>query len=390
MPTDPLSFFTNLGKETVEDEAQKVEEGSTGIVAKEVKQEAPPKKEKEVQVKELAAAKKKAEERAEAAEKRLAELEELKHLEPVKEYIAKKNGKFDPEGVNNFIEKNKKRKAELEDTKKKVLEKDGKLKELDIFQSDEWNQDYKAPIDQASEVIFADLANLDREGNVKNPQFIQHLHKIITSPNEDGTYKSAIQIKSVLKKFGEEYLEKTGEEYEVPHINTLVDSVKSYAKRRDNASSAYRKWNDVLAERKKNKDFEEDQKRQAALKRELENTEYAHSVAVESFDYKSVKGLFEDEEIKEKLAEVHSNVKLIKTGQKEGYAYPELVKRMAKAEMFDTLVEKHRELEKKYQQEFKVKYSGLPASSNDTSSKRDEAQTDKVKPGTDPLRIFKY
>lgn len=357
-----------------------------------IKKDDPPKKDKIVkdektQIRELAEAKKRLELENADLKKKFEENQKLSKLSPIADYLDKKHGKVDDESVNIFIEKNRSRKKQLEEKERIIKEKDGALKQLSIFESDEWKQDYQAPVEQSRDLIFANIANTDSEGNVKNPELINSLYQQITQLDKDGNHLSSLKIKAIVKKFSDDYVQKTGEEYDVPRINDIVDSVNQLSSRVKKANAALHSWKEVQEQKSKEKAFEDQKKKEALLKREIEGTEYVFSQAVNQFDYKSIDNIFDRDEVKERMENYHNEIKSIKKGDRSAFEYDDLLTKLSKADLFDALVSKYRDLEKKLEEEYNIVNSGLGSSSDDPTKRR-ENEPKKLKIGEDPMSIF--
>jgi hypothetical protein len=347
---DPLDFLIDKPGETPPPE-KKVEEVTPPDKEKKKEETPPPApkaKEKEEQLRTVAKQRDEYKAKMEELEKKAKELEEKgkegvpKSLKAVEEYLKKKFGveEVDEETVNKFIEHNKKRKTELEATKNLSKRQEEILKDVDIEKSYEFNTEFRQPLVTQSQALFAEISTVDNEGQVKHGPLFEGLYKNLLSLNKDGSPLTSIQVKGVLQKFSREYMDKTGEDYEVPNLVGLVNSIASVHKRMAAFNGAKQNWATVKKESEEKRRIQEVE----SAKKLIEADTYERTVILNKFigefDYDKLDGAVEREKIETAIKEIHANV-LEKVNGRPGkqISYGEFLDTYAKASCFDDLVE---------------------------------------------------
>lgn len=320
----------------------------------------------------------------EVLEKKLQELEgkdTLGPLKSVKEYILKKFGKdeIDEESVNNFIEHNKNRKQKLEEVENKYKEKDSKLRDIEITMSEDFQENYEKPFASAKETLLATLAPVDAEGQPKNLPFIQALQADLLKTNEDGSAKTALQVKGILNKFAGIYEQKTGEPFTIPNIESVTNGITSVHKKFIAGFKAKQNWIEEQKQKQKEKLFKESETQKELEKRELQGRNFLLSKAEKNFDYKSLEGLNTEDEIKEKLKEKHNKFIKMYKGEEPAYNHDEILHLAVKADELDVALVKIKELNKEVEKLKKNSRPGLPAKGAD----RDNRQQPQDQPNED-------
>lgn len=404
---DPLNFIKSSGlenqniTETEEEKNKRIEEeNKRKAIEDDIEKKKKAKEGKgapDLSVSELRKKKDILEKEKEELEKQLKELETLKELAPLKpisEYLKTKLGKTDEETVNKFIEKNKKRKSDLAEMDKKIKEKDGRIKEYEIERSDEWIEEHATPIKLADESLIATLTNFDKDGKPRHPELIFQLKQQLTKvKGEKLEPLSAAEIKGILQNFTAKYAEITKEEYEVPNLTSVSDEVRSLNGKMIKAIVAKNNWNKSLDERNKTRAFEQSKKQDALVKREIDSRQYLFRKAVDNFDSKPLEAVFEKEEIEslvnDKADESHTFFTKLLKGEEKAISYDDLTQRMIKVGLYDSLVEKVKELKAELDKEKKKTRSALPSSSADPTKRKDERIEEEPDDGKDPASFLR-
>lgn len=400
--TDPLDFVRggSGGKPDVKTEEQKAEElkrKEQEQKAKEEedrrrKEEKPKGKEKEEQIKELRQQKDALAAELDKLKKDYEGYEKLKTLMPFKDYLEKKYGKVDEEAVNNFIEKNKKRKKELEDLNNKYKEKESTLQEIEITKSDLWINDYARPLGEAQDALFADIVMIDKDLKPKHPELVTELHKKLVGAIEvdkDGKRipPNAITVKKILSAFAQEYKEKTQEDYEIPKIADVVDNIKSIATRHERAINAHKNWAETVEEKNKEKIFDQSKREERDREAIITVRNKTATVVKDEFDYSQLEDIFPEEDVKKEFDTSHNRIIDIMRGKEKPTEYHEFLPTLVKANLFESLLTKYKSLEKQYEDEFKKKHSSVPSSSRRSE---ESSETKKlVVDDNDPLAFIK-
>jgi len=360
MITDPTDIF----KQSIE---SKNNDGDPPIIPSKENNN-PPSKSKTEQFAELKKAK-------EDAEKKAEELQNnLEPLKPIAEYVQKKYGKIDEEAVNNFISKNKDRKNKFVEVEKTLQEKEGTIKELSIRHSKEWKENYEEPISKASEAFFATLANVDGEGNVKNPELVSHLQRSLLRTDEKGNAYNSTQIKAIIKKFAEEYEKKTGEEYEIPSIAEVSRSIESVFTKYNKAKTAEKNWDEEIRKKREEKEFEEHQ--ETTRRTEVENKlrEKEINDFIKEYNQGEIDGVITTEDFEKEIREQHNYIIQSSLGTATKRKYSNFIELTAKGNLLPSVIKKYRELEQKLKEAEEKLSSGLPHGGKKIIPKTEEAK----------------
>ncbi len=330
----------------------------------------PKKKDKDDQVGELRIQRDALAKENEELKKYKDELEKLKNLKPVAEYIEKKNGKIDEDAVNKFIQTNKERKGKLTELEKKYQEKELTVQELSILQSDLWRDEYAAPMQKADQDLFATIAMVDKDGNIRYPELFTKLKTILLTTDKEGKPKNSVQIKQALKEFATEFKQVTQEDYEIPKLTDVTVAAEQAYKKYTAAVIAKQNWNKTVEEKQKERLYDTTKKQERDNEAVILQRTKALDVVKNEFKYDEVAEVFEEDEVKEEFDKVHTYVVKVMKGEEKQTEYPVFVQKMAKASMFDALLEKYKDLDAKFQKEIGKKHSSLGTS----SAKRDQNQ----------------
>ena len=315
----------------------------------------------------------------EEKEKRLKELSELDPVKPIAEHIKKKKGKLDPDAVNEWIEGQRNRKIQLTEKEKLVKEKDERLKDIEITFSDEWKTEYEEPLKKSRDYLTATIVKTTESGEPVEPEMHVKLLQSIISLKENGEKKTPLEIKSILKKFSEDFEKKTGMEWDVPRLEDVVNGIESFHNKITSAERAKKNWQEEKEKKLKERTFEEAKKTEAFVKKEIQNRNYAFEKIVEEIDFDFVED--KDELIEEIRKEHQSMNDLLQ--KKEGAKpkdYKSYIESIAKAKAFDVASKKLKELEAENKKLKEAVNSSLPhrggSSETKYTPKENESPTD--------------
>lgn len=395
LPKDeaPIDFLRNITSVTDDDDKEKKAEK---------KEEKKDDKGKDENVKTLRQLRDAEKARADKLQKEIEDLKKefeskkgLEVLDPIADYIKKKEGKLDPDAVNNYISKNKKRKEDLSklpDLEQKLEEKDKKIKEFSIESSDEWVKNYQRPIEEAGQSLFATVINLDKDDKPKHEGLVKGFLSSILKLDDKGNPPNALQIRSALSRFSKHYEDQTGEEYEAPRLNDLVDGVNSYVSRIKKAGDAKQNWEKEVESNRKNREFSEIEKQQALQKRELGAREILFKKFVDSDEFKEVRELVGDEA--ETIAqEEHVNLQKVYKGEPpdKKRQYHEYIKFITQGLLFEKLVTKLKDVQAKLEKAEKDRDAGLGAKGGKRTTAKDDSvdKEEKAEDVGNPLDFLK-
>lgn len=360
---DPTAFLTSEIKVEEKPVVNKVEE---------------PQKEEPVKV--LRADRDRLKKELEDREKRLKELEDLEPIRPVAEHIKKKQGKLDPDAVNNYIEAQKKRKAELFEKEKLIKDKDERLKDIEITHSDEWKTEYQEPIRKSNEYLVATLVKTNDEGKAMEPELHTQLLRQLVEVGPNGEKKTPVEIKGILRKFSDVFEKKTGMEWDIPRLEDVVNGIDTFHDKLLKAENAKKNWEEDKNQRLREKAFDESRKTEAFVKKEIENRNYAFSKIVdEEFDF----SLIEDkDDLVEEIKQEHISMNdvLARKENAKPKDYKTFLLSVAKAKAYDKISSNYKKLIEENKKLKEDLNSSLPHRGKSESSsytpKKDEKPTD--------------
>lgn len=309
---------------------------------------------------------KKEKEQLEAKIKDLEGKDQLGPLKSVQEYIKKKFGKeeLDEETVNSFITHNKKRKEEVQRLTNKDIEKENRLKEINITLSQDYQEKYSQPWTDAENNLLAVLCPVDNEGNPKNIELINALKNDLLRLNDDKTVRTPIQTKAILSKFAKIYEARTQEPYVIPSFESVTNGVTSVMKKAIAANKAKADWTEEQKKNKIESEYKSSEARKETTRKELEGRNFLQSKLERDFKYKELDGVFTEDEIKSSIKGEHEKFTKMFKGEQPGYTYDQILELSVKASQFNDAIIKVRELEKQLASEKKKRGSGLPGSAD--------------------------
>lgn len=393
--SDPLDFLGSGGNMSLEEktpeqkaEAEKLaaaKAASDKIASEkaEAERNKPPKKGKDDQVGELRIQRDALAKENEELKKAKDELDKIKGLKPVAEYVEKKFGKVDEDAVNKFIQANKERKNKLTDLEKKYQEKELTVRELHILQSDLWRDEYAAPMQKADQDLFATIAMVDAEGKIRYPELFTKLKTKLLTTDKDGKPKNSVEIKQALKEFATEFKQVTQEDYEIPKLTDVTVATEQAYKKYTAAVIAKQNWDKTVEEKQKEKLYDSTKKQERDNETVILQRNKVLDLVKNEFKYEELDGVFEEDKVKEEFDKVHTYVVKVMKGEEKQTEYPVFLQKMAKASMFEELLEKYKDLETKFEKEIGKKHSSLPSGSAKRGSNDEGNHTRDV--GKEPL-----
>lgn len=383
---DPLAFLKDVVAPVSDDTPQPIQEPPSSDKDKD-KDKDKKKKEKEEQVAELRRAKDKAEKEAEDLKKKLQEIEGLAPLKKVADHIKSrfKTEKVDDEIVDKFIEHHRERKKSLTEKEKLLAQKEETIKLLDMEKSDEWINGYVKPVRESADSLLATIANIDEEGKIKNQEIMGSLMKELTILDKDGNPLNPIQVKQRLELFAKRYNKETGEDWDIPPLTMVVSAVKDYSAKIKKAAIAKQNWSKALEDAQKERLYFEAQSQQEAIAREITNRNFVTDKVIRGFDYDSLGGIVEEDEFRDLIRENNDYfIRLLKNDDKvQKKQYPDLLIEMAKAQKFDYILARYKELSEEVEKLREIAKGGLPHGGGSGGSRVSE-KDDAVDPNEDP------
>jgi len=262
-------------------------------------------------------------------------------LKKVADYIKDRYGDLTEEAVDKFINKNKTRKEAVQKLEDLLKEKDERVKQYSIIESDEYKSQYGKPLHDSAIAVLASITMFDGDGKPMMPEIFQRYHsEILKSADE----MDAAKLKSIIARIKSEFQEETGEQYEAPSIGALMADVRNYANLSDKARSAIKNWEETRKQerekqiREQSEQFEKSQKELRRRRRRLAEQ------AMEEFDLDSVEGVIEEDDVAQLF---NSELRYIEEGMDDNAKlrpFNVTLTDQVKARMFDKMLPRFKEL----------------------------------------------
>jgi uncharacterized protein YukE len=258
-----------------------------------------------------------------------------------------------------FNEEAKEKLPKVEQLEKETREKELKLRDIDIRSSREWQEKAEAPMIEADEVFSATIADVDDEGNIKNRKYFDALYAEILNKGEE---INSTKIKAILTKFAKVYEDKTGEEYKIPDIDSVIKARNALIKAAINRRDMYANWEKEKEQREQQALIEGEKKH-----KELSESHYAErrdqfTELSRDFDFSSLSQFVKEDEIKSELRAIfEENEKALK-GEVKSKSYKTLLENSLKAALFDKILN-----QAKLDRNFVTEFKGGETDSKDSS-----------------------
>lgn len=284
----------------------------------------------------LAALRKQRDEAREEIETLQARVKELESSDSLPEELKEKIG---DKGLSEIAKENIELKTKLDEFEKEQDGLKSKLREVSIENDPDFVQNYNQPIVDALDGLDAVVAEVDDEGNIINPDYINKLKYKIFNFKEAGVpVSSAREVKAILKAFANEYQEATGENYDLPDPGDVMKSVRklvSLASKRDEAKREWEKERENAKTSSLKEQQEREEERQEILRKErVKNVQET----IQDFDYSKFSKLGSKKEIKDLIIEASDELEKIVTDQSSQPSWKEIIEARVKAKSFDKLL----------------------------------------------------
>lgn len=294
-------------------------------------------------------------------------------VKPIVEFIKDiANGPVTEDVIVSFLDEVKNKDQEIIELKSKLEEQEKTVNELDVRYSSEFKEHYEKPYRQAAEDLFLEFANVTDDKKVIGPKSTKKFNDFLLNINDiDGR-----SVKSALQAFAKEYREETGEEAVLPTINSLMSSLRSFHSNKEKLNEAVSNWKIKKQETQRQYEIRMEQEREALERKSKRERTTLASKAYSEFDFDSIDFIEEDEVkgIFNKEFQAYENIL-------KGEAVPpynELLTRGVKANLFDKLIPRLKELMEKESKQKKDERSGLPGGGG-TAHHRNKVEDDWLK-----------
>lgn len=322
-------------------------------------------KAKDEQIQELRAEKDRLAKEAEELKKKLAEVEPILaggRFDKLRDLLKTTKGKDDDEALDQWLADNKKIAAEYEDVKKKLDEKDARLRLFDITASEEWHREIETPLNEAQEALMMSVASYDESGQMKNEEWINKLNMKLVKALENPKFNKPA-LKGILDAFAAEYREKTSDRNYAPNLDDVWNKLTDFAGKVRNQAVRLKTW-----ERDRDAKREMDA---VAQKKRVDEAMGLHRKTLldtvnstkATFKFDEFEGIFTKEEILGALTEVEKETMEIVDRKKGIPPFTETLNKVWKIHLFDKLVTTLRETQAALAAQQKAAKTGLPPTS---------------------------
>jgi len=221
-------------------------------------------------------------------------------------------------------------------------EKDGlksKLREVSIENDPDYISNYVAPIEEALDGFDAVIAEVDIDGNIVNPEYIQKLKSKLFNFKNGAPVSNAREAKAVLVAFADEYRNVTGEDYDMPSPSDVMKGIRTLSSLSNKRIEAKAEWErereDAQASSLKNQQRKQEERQEILRKERIKNTEEA----IDQFDYKKYSELGSPKEIKDMVLSASGDLEKMITDPSSQPSWKEMIELRFRANNFDKLLE---------------------------------------------------
>ncbi len=156
-------------------------------------------------------------------------------------------GPITEESVTNILFEFKESKNKINELETQIQQQEAIISKLDVEHSSDFAKKYKEPYKAAHDALFLEYATVAGDKTIIAPRATEALHKLLVSDTEI----SGIDVKLALSQFAKAYKAESGEDPQLPSMNSLMNSLRSFKSSRDSMQDAYTNWKDKKQEDEK-------------------------------------------------------------------------------------------------------------------------------------------
>jgi hypothetical protein len=216
-------------------------------------------------------------------------------LKPVVDYLNRKlEGIVTPEKVSKLIEDFDGGDQRIKDYEDKIQDREKRLRDYDIRESEEFKVKYQAPWQEAQNSLFYEFANVTPDKKLIAPKATNELFEAIAKNAEI----DPPTMKSLLRQFEISYEKESGEKTSLPSLTDMMKAHRNFQQTRVDMQKAYQNWEvEKVASRKENELKTIEAEKELSAKNKRERVRYA-TEAFRNFNHDDFDGLIEDDELK--------------------------------------------------------------------------------------------
>jgi len=264
-------------------------------------------------------------------------------LKPIVDYIKENaSGPLTDETVQSIITEFRDTKGRYQDLQRIIEEKEQKIKDLDIQHSDEFQEKYRKPYEDAAIALRYEFAQLNpADGSEIAPKSTQDLFNYLTSKEADSLTQP--QIAQALARFKAAYKQESGEEPSPISTANVLNAYRQFIKKRTEIANAYQNWSKEKQEAQMRMQAEQEKQHQllqAKAKRERVQlvTKAYHELDRDEIDFIS------EEELSNLFNEEFDYTENAIAGGVNAPTHDVLYQRGVKARLFDKILPEYKEL----------------------------------------------
>jgi hypothetical protein len=244
------------------------------------------------------------------------------------------------DSVIAFLDDTKQLKEENEKLKKELSDREGKIKDLDIRSSAEFNEQYIKPLQNAAADLQVEISNIDANGEVLAPDATRAFHAYLMKQDK----MDSMQMKKLLAKFSSDFEKETGQKYDAPSVSAAMSSYRSFKTHDAKMSQAYQNWENE----KKNTIEKQSKLTQEQLAMQDKNNRDERKAgaikALRSFDLNTLEGIHSKEELEKTVRATYQEMEGIIQDHSKLPTYDVTMQRAVKAKLYDEVIVKYNEL----------------------------------------------
>src|SRR5690606_34097430 len=252
------------------------------------------------------------------------------------------SGPLTDETVQSIITEFRDTKGRYQDLQRIIEEKEQKIKDLDIQHSDEFQEKYRKPYEDAAIALRYEFAQLNpADGSEIAPKSTQDLFNYLTSKEADSLTQP--QIAQALARFKAAYKQESGEEPSPISTANVLNAYRQFIKKRTEIANAYQNWSKEKQEAQMRMQAEQEKQHQllqAKAKRERVQlvTKAYHELDRDEIDFIS------EEELSNLFNEEFDYTENAIAGGVNAPTHDVLYQRGVKARLFDKILPEYKEL----------------------------------------------
>lgn len=264
-------------------------------------------------------------------------------LKPIVDYIKENaSGPLTDETVQSIITEFRDTKGRYQDLQRIIEEKEQKIRDLDIQHSDEFQEKYRKPYEDAAIALRYEFAQINpADGSEIAPKSTQDLFNYLTSKEADSLTQP--QIAQALARFKAAYKQESGEEPSPISTANVLNAYRQFIKKRTEIANAYQNWSKEKQEAQMRMQAEQEKQHQllqAKAKRERVQlvTKAYHELDRDEIDFVS------EEELSNLFNEEFDYTENAIAGGVNAPTHDVLYQRGVKARLFDKILPEYKEL----------------------------------------------